>query len=317
MSFSKKRRRRRGGKGVACAGKWVTVAAPATPVGRVAVRILDRRLRAVARLLPLAAFHHREDVEHVHRLRVSCRRAGAAVRAFEPLLVEGKSKLRRWLHRIRRAAGPARDADVLLERWQPLLAAEGGLGERVLQRLCDERESAQSAIVDAARRAVADGRLVRCIDTALAGVRVDDGRLAKQPFHEYAEHVLHAFAAESFDLDPAAASLTRLHQLRIDAKRLRYAIEIFHSGLPEMVRRHDYPVIQEIQSRLGLINDHIAAQRRCQAWLGSLPPEELAAFLAERLVREHRSAQQQRAAFLSWWDEVEHELFGLRSDVGR
>ena len=81
MSCSKKQRRKRSRLrgAVTCEGKWIDVDPPDLPVGEVARRILSRRLQAVAHWLPLAAHRYLEDVEHVHQLRVSCRRAGARI----------------------------------------------------------------------------------------------------------------------------------------------------------------------------------------------------------------------------------------------
>ena len=55
-------------------------------VSRLAKRTIDRRLRRVARLLPRAAKKPEEDVEYVHDLRVSVRRAAAALQMFAPFL---------------------------------------------------------------------------------------------------------------------------------------------------------------------------------------------------------------------------------------
>jgi CHAD domain-containing protein len=266
-------------------------------------------LEAGAHWLPLAAHHYLEDVEHVHQLRVSCRRAGAAVAAFEPLLGRGKKRLSRWLKQIRRAAGPARDADVLLARWTSELAGDGPSGERLLAWLQRQRSHGQQAVVSVAQ--AADDRhhgFAESIEQALGEDLRTASRAARQPFRQYARRQLRQFAADSFDLDASAASIERLHQLRIDTKRLRYAIEIFHSGLPRTVRKHDYPVVQKIQSRLGKLNDHAAAQHRCQALLADLPADGFAAYVAELVIREHRAAEEQREAFLQWWSRGAHEL---------
>ena len=56
------------------------------PMPAAARRVIDVRLRSVGERLPLALFHAEEDQEHVHQLRVSTRRAGAAVRIFSGYL---------------------------------------------------------------------------------------------------------------------------------------------------------------------------------------------------------------------------------------
>ena len=47
---------------------------------------LEARLTAVAHHLPLAAYHAEQDVEHVHRLRVSTRTRGRRVRTLSRLV---------------------------------------------------------------------------------------------------------------------------------------------------------------------------------------------------------------------------------------
>ena len=62
--------------------KWTAGISPDQPVCEVAGRVLDARLKAVCQSLPLAAEKSDEDVEHVHQLRISVRRAVEAVRVF-------------------------------------------------------------------------------------------------------------------------------------------------------------------------------------------------------------------------------------------
>ena len=56
-------------------GKWVEGVSPKQPLHEAAYRILESRLSAVWHWLPLAAEKSDEDVEYVHQLRVSTRRA--------------------------------------------------------------------------------------------------------------------------------------------------------------------------------------------------------------------------------------------------
>src|SRR5947207_7232285 len=93
--------------------KWIGDLGGEMPMPAAARRVLDVRLRSVSERLPLALFHAEEDREHVHQLRVSTRRAGAAVRIFtECLPNKNRRTMARALKRIRRAAGAARDWDV-------------------------------------------------------------------------------------------------------------------------------------------------------------------------------------------------------------
>src|SRR5206468_5052202 len=65
--------------------------------------------------LPLAVHDADRDVEDVHRLRVATRRAGAALKIFQPCLPDKVfRRVRKQLRALRRAAGEARDWDVFL-----------------------------------------------------------------------------------------------------------------------------------------------------------------------------------------------------------
>ena len=59
--------------------KWLDGVDPDAPVHHAAVAAVARRWSAVAGYLPLAALHGNDDVEYVHQLRVSTRRADAAL----------------------------------------------------------------------------------------------------------------------------------------------------------------------------------------------------------------------------------------------
>ena len=63
--------------------KWIQDVSPSDQTSDVALRTLRDRLDAVLYYLPLAAEGADEDLEHVHQLRVSSRRAAAALRLYE------------------------------------------------------------------------------------------------------------------------------------------------------------------------------------------------------------------------------------------
>ena len=97
-------------------GKWISDLTRETPIADAARRVLSVRLEVVRDYLRLATREPDKDVEHVHQLRVGTRRAGAALNIFSLCLPEKVYRnARRYLRRIRRAAGQARDWDVFLE----------------------------------------------------------------------------------------------------------------------------------------------------------------------------------------------------------
>ncbi len=286
-------------------GKWFWIDPPTSEVAAAAERILALRMDEVQKFLPLAARHAEGDIEHVHQLRVNCRRAAAALRAFEGLAGRRGRKLKRWLKRLRRAAGPARDADVLIARLRSELDAANPNAQRLVDDIAQARTEAQPALVAVDDRTLRGG-LKRAIDgclTSLAGAKT---KTARSSFAEFAQRAV-AAAAKGLDIvDAQTASLGELHQLRIAAKRLRYSIEIFHCAAAPALRLEVYPQIEELQERLGAINDRVASQSRWQQWLAELPPDGLAAFTAGLVVGDHATALRQQQEFLDWWTPQRH-----------
>lgn len=280
--------------------KWVEVSDIERPAAEIAAEILELRMQTVQQLLPLAAEEYRRDIEHVHQLRVGCRRAGAALQAFRPLLTSKSKRLRKWLRKVRRAAGPARDVDVLIERHQTEFETKA-CRTYVLTRLKRQRKKVQQALVDVAERA-SSGRLDDSVEQCLAALRKKASKHSAVAFDTFAREAMRAASLGMFQLaELEQPSVTQLHQLRIAGKRLRYSIELFHSAFPAALREEVYPMIEKIQSRLGRLNDHATAQAMFQHWLADLPANERAAQLAQRVVEEHEAFEQIRADFLKWW----------------
>jgi hypothetical protein len=59
--------------------------------------------------------------------------------------------------------------------------------------------------------------------------------------------------------------------------------------------------VEELQARLGDINDHATAQALYQSWLGEIPAGALAVDLAARVIHEHKRAAQLAGQFVRWW----------------
>src|SRR5215470_7965644 len=151
------------------AGKWINGIAPDGSVVDAARVSLSARLTAVAHWLPLAAYHADQDIEHVHRLRVSTRRAVATLRLYRDWLPDKKRRsIKKRLKKIRRAAGDARDLDVLGDYVKTELA------ERAIPVLVDIKElraSAQPAILVEAEKCRQEDRFVRKIGELLDGIQ--------------------------------------------------------------------------------------------------------------------------------------------------
>lgn len=93
-------------------------------------RTISENLRRVWQTLQLAAQFSSNCVEDMHDLRVATRRAVAALRSFRRFVPKRDTRrMRRDLRRLRRAAGEARDLDVLI---QQLFEQKRSLSEETL-----------------------------------------------------------------------------------------------------------------------------------------------------------------------------------------
>lgn len=273
--------------------KWVENSDPEASVGPFALQVLRERMSLVQESLPLAAEQHADDTEHVHQLRVGCRRAMAALRAFESLFKSKPKKLKKWLKRIREAAGPARDLDVLLKRFSE--AEQDDVAAYAIQRLEEERLVAQPQLVKVAKKTK---KFRECCDKSVVLGEQENAPTIREHGIKAVEAAYYPFAQIASLNNPSSHDL---HQLRIAGKRLRYSLEIFHGIFPDDLREEIYPQFEELQERLGTINDHATAQALFQSWIGEMPADELSAAVAKRVVKEHKSLLRHRAKFLEWW----------------
>ena len=276
----------------------------------VAARELDARLAKVSALLPLAARHSTEDVEYVHELRVATRRAFAALLVFEELLPGRASRrLLKLLRRIRRAAGKARDCDVLLARWR----VDPKASRSLLRRLARRRHSAQGALETTCDRLQRSDRLARRIDRVLHGVTLEGGDPAGTSgptLGEWARSALEN-TVESFFRSAAdpARSERALHRFRVRTKQFRYVLEIVAGALPAVFSTEVIPAIEVLQEKLGAITDRVVARDRLLERHGKAQ----AARKLEGLVEVERAELATvTAAFSSWWTPGRADALHLR-----
>ncbi len=254
-------------------GKWIDGFGAETPLSEAARIVLDIRLRAVERMLPLAARRAADDLEYVHQLRVATRRSAAALQIFRSSLPPKEHrKVARSLKRLRRAAGLARECDVQ----KLILEAERGTVDPPVARSLDgvlrgiekERRRAQKTIRKMARRYPVASlkkrrkRLVRAIDSRPAMLR-DAARDTMPALIEALRQVA------STDL----TVLDNLHTMRITGKRLRYAMEVFAPCFDDDFR-DTYGRVESLQEQLGDVNDCHELLLRVDRWAVNAPKRE-------------------------------------------
>ena len=292
------------GKSMTRMDKWIPGVSPDDRTSDVARRTLRSRLAAVHHYLPLAAEKSDEDNEYVHELRVATRRTTAALRLYADMLPRRRTaRMERHLKQIRRAAGDARDCDVLAQR-----LSEGHAdaeAQRFLERVRSRRRKAQRPIQAFYRRLKKDDRFDRWVKNLLRGVR-PRGKTKAEPkdplFGVWAGTHLRRIVKRFFKAAPTGdTDVPALHRLRIRAKELRYAMELLAGAFrPDFVETL-YPIVEILQQQLGEISDHAIALASIRPRIGSADDPAEADHLRTLLEDEQAGLDRTRRAFLQWW----------------
>ena len=244
-------------------GKWVAGLRPDLPMADAARLALSARLDLVRHYLPLAEASAAEDTEHIHHLRVSTRRASAALNEFALCLSPKRLRsAKKLLRSIRRAAGQARDWDV----FHMMLVAPDSEHERELAparhlligHAAARRMEAQERITRKTSKWSA--RLERRIDEVLTHLSTPDGEpslLADLALMRLRE----LLGALHTATDPVPSDYEGLHRTRIAGKRLRYAMELYVDCFNASFRAELYRLVEEMQEILGQLNDSHVASR--------------------------------------------------------
>ena len=200
-----------------------------------------------------------EDVEGVHQMRVGCRRLRAAMGTFAVALSEELASQRGELRWLAGALGQVRDLDV--QRGQlalsvPLIGNEAfALIDAVLAERHRRAREAMLAALDSGRAVALMERLERALragETTAAGAA---------PAREAAPAMIRRRRRRVRRLGDAIGPRTpaaRYHVLRIEAKKLRYALEFFAPLYGRPVRdyaRH----VAALQDLLGAHQDAAVA----------------------------------------------------------
>ncbi len=289
-------------------GKWIGGLKPDMPLLVAARHVLFVRLQAVRDQLPGVHQQAQKDPEHVHQLRVSTRRGGAALRIFGCCLPHRVLKMaKKRLRLLRQAAGAARDWDVLALHLadRHTGAVEGDLPglDMLVGYALGQRAAAQPALESVVGSQRQDFEAF--LTTTLTELRLPEADevpclvdLARKTLAQLRAAFEQATAG---DLEDYA----HLHQVRITGKRLRYALEVFGDCFGPELRETIYPQIEAMQGILGRANDSHVACGRLDALRTGLR-ENIASWKryqpgVERLLRAHRrTLLLARKQFLEW-----------------
>ena len=278
---------------------------PPETIGALAVQVLVRNAAAFEE--HLSGAREGQDPLHVHQMRVATRRMRAALRLFSDLLPADASSLNDELNWIAGQLGAARDLDVQVRRLRET-AAELGLSEALVPYgawLEEQRQRAQAELVNA----IESPRFAQLIEHLHLQHEWSPNPLFDAPlFDDAPRHLRRTYRqlrkrARRID-DHAPA--TELHQVRIRAKRLRYAAEFFEVAYGKPAERLAKLLVL-LQDRLGDLQDgvvssehiHQAVQTEASAW-----PAETSMALGRVVQRDVQVASQIRKGFPRLYREV-------------
>jgi CHAD domain-containing protein len=214
------------------------------------------------------------DIKGVHAMRVASRRLRSALRDFLPLLRRRPlRRVRKNLKEIADALGAVRDQDVAILALENLhsVAEMDGIGEQIkegIETLLEERRRVREKARTNLTKTLADNiiaGLQENFTAALDKAVRKNKRERVVSFNEAGREAVAANLEELCDLGVSVYepfNIEKLHEMRIAAKRLRYAVELFTACWGTKVE----PFAAEIatmQSLLGEVHD-------CDIWLEDL-----------------------------------------------
>jgi CHAD domain-containing protein len=227
----------------------------------------------------------------------------AALELYRGLLPRKRARwIKKQLKRIRRAAGEARDLDVLAARFQN---DYGEQAAKVVEHIGAERATVQPEIERIAKRFRRQEKFLRRTADLLEAIECKGKHCpaaASAQFGDWATKQLSAAAEEFLETAPdAAADIGALHQFRIRAKAMRYSIELLASAFSSELRGTHYRTVEELQERLGKINDHVTARERLRDWAADVDDSQMQDLLCALAEEEVVRLTTELGAWREWW----------------
>lgn len=249
-----------------------------------------------------------EDIESVHRMRVAVRRMRSLLGLVEDYS-PGKTvaMTEKELRKIARALGAIRDLDVLILDLQDFSATfppeAKQRADALISRL-GRRRAKRRIRLNTFFDSKDYQRSLRQLESFAKNKR-KRGQVLKRPHkpHEL-RHVLPLLLHQSlasvraYDTVLPASDDKSLHALRVDCKRLRYALEFFAPVLGSGAEPF-LMMVKSMQDTLGRINDIAVFTSRLQR-LNKLPREQ-DAIVEDYIARRNHELIQLRATFYEQW----------------
>ena len=198
---------------------------------------------------------------------------------------------------IRKAAGDARDLDVMLNRFQDSKVAGR---RRIVRFLRKKRRNAQIPLVKLNvrlnRHSQFEGRAAQCLNEAVPASDHQVSTWTIERIQRLAQSFVRSRPRD--DRDVAA-----FHRLRVQAKHLRYTLELLSKLGSTRFMPDLYPLICEVQQQLGKLNDHVVAASRLSQLACEVKSRKCASLLSRLSEKEDIKARKSGNRFLRWWTD--------------
>ena len=213
------------------------------------------------------------DPEGVHSMRVASRRLRGAMRDFMPYLRQrGLTSVLKRAKSVAAALGEVRDQDVAIIALEKIQKEAPDAMSAALQQLVDERKERRnesreklSSILIASEMKEAKTEFMSRIEKATAVRKASAGAHSQPTYSKMAATVILERLKELEKLSESLYQpfeIEALHDMRIGAKRLRYAMELFQQCWGRSLQTFAKNAAR-LQTALGDLHD-------CDDWIESL-----------------------------------------------
>ena len=281
-----------------------------SPVGSLLQRYLREQFAEVLRHEPRV---RRGDADGVHKMRVATRRMRSALASYRTTLEAEPARLLRgelrWLAGI---LGDARDAQVMRHRLKDLVAAEpeelvmGPVAARIDEELLDDYRKAYGRIreaLDSERYfSTLDGLETLIAEPAWTAAAQDAAGQASARMIRRDRKRLHRRVRQAQRLTGAEYA-EAMHDARKDAKRLRYAAEVWGTVQPAKAGIM-VDAAERVQKILGEYQDSVVTRQYLRRMGASASAAGENGFTYGRMhALEQANAEAAREKFLSAWKD--------------
>jgi CHAD domain-containing protein len=250
------------------------------------------------------------EIEPLHQMRVGTRRLRSDLRTFAPLVEQGwADRLREELRWLGEALGQVRDLDVMQDRLRAATAGFGPEIEPLFAFLDEQHLVARAGLLKALR----SERYVKLLDDLVEAARSPVVTAAAwEPAGDVLPHLVartwKRLAARGRALD-ADDPDENFHQVRIRAKRSRYAAEAVAPALGpgdrELATRFAKRAAA-VQDMLGELQDSVVARSLVREVVAARSADAGFALAAGRLLeRQEQSGREARVAFPAAWKKLD------------